>query len=196
MLDGRTRPWPICWESTSPQATIFGANMTTLTLRLQPGAGAHVAAGRRSDRHPARSRRQRHAVGVGRPRCRRHGAACRYSIRGLHARPGRSARRTIAAHAAGRRSAALRTRSARSIRSARSASWRTRRAAQVFVDAVHYAPHALIDVAAWDCDYLACSAYKFFGPHVGILWGRPELLESLDRPTRCGRRPTTCPSNG
>ena len=51
--------------------------------------------------------------------------------------------------------------------------------AHVFVDAVHFAPHALIDVPAWDCDFMACSAYKFFGPHVGILWGRPELLESL-----------------
>lgn len=51
--------------------------------------------------------------------------------------------------------------------------------AQVFIDAVHYAPHRLIDVAAWSCDYLACSAYKFFGPHVGILWGRRELLERL-----------------
>ena len=46
-----------------------------------------------------------------------------------------------------------------------------------FLDAVHFAPHALIDVAAWDCDFLACSAYKFFGPHVGLLWGRRELLQ-------------------
>ena len=51
--------------------------------------------------------------------------------------------------------------------------------AQVFLDAVHYAPHSLPDVTAWDCDWLACSAYKFFGPHVGILWGRPALLKSL-----------------
>src|ERR1043166_8559957 len=49
----------------------------------------------------------------------------------------------------------------------------------VFVDAVHYAPHGPIDVQAIDCDFLACSAYKFFGPHIGILWGRRELLESL-----------------
>jgi selenocysteine lyase/cysteine desulfurase len=42
---------------------------------------------------------------------------------------------------------------------------------------VHYAPHALIDVKAWDCDFATCSAYKFFGPHVGILWGRRRLLE-------------------
>ena len=51
--------------------------------------------------------------------------------------------------------------------------------AQVFLDAVHYAPHATIDVADWGCDYLACSAYKFFGPHVGVVWGRRELLEGL-----------------
>ena len=52
--------------------------------------------------------------------------------------------------------------------------------ALVFVDAVHLAPHRLLDVVDWDCDLLACSAYKFFGPHVGLLWGRRELLESLD----------------
>jgi cysteine desulfurase family protein (TIGR01976 family) len=52
--------------------------------------------------------------------------------------------------------------------------------AKVFLDAVHYAPHGLIDVQAWGCDFLACSAYKFFGPHVGILWGRREWLEELE----------------
>ena len=54
--------------------------------------------------------------------------------------------------------------------------------ARVFVDAVHYAPHQLIDVRDWNCDFLACSAYKFYGPHIGILWGRRDLLESLDFP--------------
>ncbi|MFP6673119.1 MAG: cysteine desulfurase-like protein [Pirellulaceae bacterium] len=49
----------------------------------------------------------------------------------------------------------------------------------VFLDAVHYAPHRLIDVPAWDCDFLACSTYKFFGPHVGVCWGRRALLEEL-----------------
>jgi cysteine desulfurase family protein (TIGR01976 family) len=48
-----------------------------------------------------------------------------------------------------------------------------------FVDAVHYAPHRLPDVQAFGCDFLACSAYKFFGPHVGILWGRAEHLDGL-----------------
>ena len=51
--------------------------------------------------------------------------------------------------------------------------------ALVFIDAVHFAPHRLIDVAAWDCDFLACSAYKFFGPHIGVMYGKRALLESL-----------------
>jgi len=54
--------------------------------------------------------------------------------------------------------------------------------AKVFVDAVHYAPHQLIDVRDWNCDFLACSAYKFYGPHIGIVYGRHDLLESLDFP--------------
>ncbi len=49
----------------------------------------------------------------------------------------------------------------------------------VFIDAVHFAPHGLIDVRQLGCDFLACSAYKFFGPHLGILYGRYELLEEL-----------------
>lgn len=48
-----------------------------------------------------------------------------------------------------------------------------------FVDAVQLAPHAPVDVQALGCDLLACSAYKFFGPHVGVLWGRLEVLERL-----------------
>ncbi len=51
-----------------------------------------------------------------------------------------------------------------------------------FVDAVHFAPHNLVDVRLIDCDFLACSAYKFYGPHIGILYGRGELLQGLDVP--------------
>ena len=51
--------------------------------------------------------------------------------------------------------------------------------ALAWVDAVQFAPHGLIDVAALDCDFLACSAYKFFGPHVGIVYGKREHLERL-----------------
>jgi cysteine desulfurase family protein (TIGR01976 family) len=54
--------------------------------------------------------------------------------------------------------------------------------ALLFVDAVHYAPHVLVDVQAMDCDLLACSAYKFYGPHVGVLYVRQPLLEQLDLP--------------
>jgi selenocysteine lyase/cysteine desulfurase len=48
-----------------------------------------------------------------------------------------------------------------------------------YIDAVQYAPHKPIDVQALNCDFLACSAYKFFGPHTGILYGKYELLDSL-----------------
>jgi cysteine desulfurase family protein (TIGR01976 family) len=51
--------------------------------------------------------------------------------------------------------------------------------ALVYVDAVQLAPHRLVDVAALGCDFLVCSSYKFFGPHLGILWGRAELLEEM-----------------
>lgn len=57
--------------------------------------------------------------------------------------------------------------------------WAHDAGALVFVDAVHLAPHAVIDVQEWGCDFLACSAYKFFGPHVGVLWGRRALLQEL-----------------
>lgn len=60
------------------------------------------------------------------------------------------------------------------------ADWAHQVGALVFLDAVHYAPHRLVDVEALGCDFLACSAYKFFGPHVGILWGRKKLLEELE----------------
>lgn len=51
--------------------------------------------------------------------------------------------------------------------------------ARVWVDAVHYAPHRPIDVQSIDCDFLVCSAYKFFGPHIGVVWGKQNLLEQL-----------------
>lgn len=54
--------------------------------------------------------------------------------------------------------------------------------ALVFVDAVHAAPHVPLDVRALDCDFLACSSYKFYGPHIGVLYGRRSLLTALDVP--------------
>lgn len=51
--------------------------------------------------------------------------------------------------------------------------------ALVYVDAVQFAPHGLVDVQAIGCDFLVCSAYKFFGPHLGVLWGRESILAEL-----------------
>jgi len=64
--------------------------------------------------------------------------------------------------------------------------------ARVYVDAVHAAPHRPLDVEALGCDALACSAYKWFGPHVAVLWGRPEVLEPL-RPDKLRPSPDELP---
>jgi cysteine desulfurase family protein (TIGR01976 family) len=65
--------------------------------------------------------------------------------------------------------------------------------AELFLDCVHYAPHGPIDVRAWQCDYLVCSGYKIFAPHMGFLWGRRAALDAL--PTfREDFLPNTAPS--
>ena len=60
--------------------------------------------------------------------------------------------------------------------------------ALAYIDAVHYGPHGLIDVVALDCDFLACSTYKFFGPHMGVLYGKRDHLQRI-RPYKV--RPNT-----
>jgi cysteine desulfurase family protein (TIGR01976 family) len=77
---------------------------------------------------------------------------------------------------------------------ARAAAMARAHGALVFVDAVHYAPHNLVDVRALDCDFLACSAYKFYGPHIGILWGKHDLLQGLDVP-KLDPAPSEAPEN-
>jgi cysteine desulfurase family protein (TIGR01976 family) len=64
--------------------------------------------------------------------------------------------------------------------------------AQSFVDAVHFAPHELVDVRRLGCDWLACSAYKFYGPHVGVLYGRAELMAEVAVP-KLAPSPNTAP---
>ena len=64
--------------------------------------------------------------------------------------------------------------------------------ARVYIDAVHAAPHRKLDVSALDCDALVCSGYKWFGPHLSILWARPELLEWLE-PDKLRPSPNTVP---
>jgi cysteine desulfurase family protein (TIGR01976 family) len=66
--------------------------------------------------------------------------------------------------------------------------------ALAFIDAVHFAPHALIDVKELDCDFLAMSAYKFYGPHIGVLYGKRELYEETDFP-RLVPAPNYAPEN-
>src|SRR5258705_2447255 len=66
--------------------------------------------------------------------------------------------------------------------------------ALAFVDAVHYTPHALSDVRELDCDFLTMSAYKFYGPHIGILFGKRALLEKIDFP-RLVPAPDYAPEN-
>lgn len=66
------------------------------------------------------------------------------------------------------------------------------RGALSFVDAVHFAAHGLIDVADLGCDFLACSPYKFYGPHLGVLWGREALLAEVPVP-RLTPAPDTAP---
>jgi cysteine desulfurase family protein (TIGR01976 family) len=61
-----------------------------------------------------------------------------------------------------------------------------------FVDAVHLAPHELIDVEEFGCDFLVCSAYKFYGPHVGVLFGKRALIETLEVP-KLAPAPETVP---
>ncbi len=64
--------------------------------------------------------------------------------------------------------------------------------ALTFVDAVHFAPHELVDVRQIGCDFLACSAYKFCGPHIGVLYGREQVLQTLDVP-KLAPAPDTVP---
>ena len=64
--------------------------------------------------------------------------------------------------------------------------------ALIFVDAVHFAPHELVDVQELGCDFLACSAYKFYGPHIGVLFAREEVLWGLDVP-KLAPAPETAP---
>jgi len=64
--------------------------------------------------------------------------------------------------------------------------------AELFIDAVHFAPHRRIDVKRWNCDYMVCSAYKFFGPHIGILYGRPQRMQEL-KPYKLRPSPDSIP---
>jgi cysteine desulfurase family protein (TIGR01976 family) len=165
----------------SPAEIAFGANMTTLTFHLGRALGRRFSPGdeivvTELDHHanvdPWRQLARERDLVVRSVRFRAETG--QLDMDDLAAALGRRTRLL----AIGAASNALGTKS--DVR--RAADLAHAAGALVFVDAVHFAPHALVDVGALGADFLACSAYKFYGPHVGVLWGRQALVEALDLP--------------
>jgi len=165
----------------APDEIAFGANMTTLTFHLARSLGRAWGAGdeivvTELDHHanvdPWRALAQERGV----------------TVRTVAMRPqtgqldGEDLERALNSHtrilAIGAASNALGT--VNDVR--RAVELAHARGALAFVDAVHAAPHALPEVKAVGCDFLACSAYKFYGPHLGVLFGRRDLVNALDAP--------------
>jgi cysteine desulfurase family protein (TIGR01976 family) len=173
----------VCAEflNASPTEIVFGANMTTLTYHLSRALGLNYSKGdeivvTELDHHANIDPWQRLAKERG------------VTIRTVRMDPEtgclnwsdleRSINSSTRILAIGAASNALGTINDldRAIKLAHGAG------ALVFVDAVHYAPHALLDVQSLDCDFLAMSAYKFYGPHIGVLFAKRALLEEIDFP--------------
>lgn len=177
-------------NAPSPREIVFGSNMTTLTFHLsrtiaqELGAGDEVVVTRLD--HDANIapwlRLQEQGVVVRWADFREED--CTLDLEGLRALLNERTRLVAVGYA----SNAVGT-----INDvARIAAWAHEVGALCYVDAVHYAPHGPIDVQALGCDFLVCSAYKFFGPHLGVLWGRGELLERL-RPAKVRPAPDEIP---
>jgi cysteine desulfurase family protein (TIGR01976 family) len=169
------------WLGGAPQEIVFGANMTTLTFHL----GRALGRGWKPGDIVVVTELDHHANSdTWRALARERGLEVR-TIR-MRREDGRLDEDDAAAKltagvkllALGAASNALGTVNdvARLVACAHAAG------AQVFVDGVHYASHEMPDVRALGCDFFVCSAYKFYGPHIGVLWGRRELLEALDPP--------------
>jgi len=169
------------WVGGAPEEIVFGANMTTLTFHLGRALGRKWRAGdvvvvTELDHHANsdtwRALAQERGVEIRTARMRREDGTLDEEDLFRKLTPG------VRLLALGAASNALGTINdvPRLVKEAHAVG------ALVFVDAVHYAAHHAPDVRVWDCDFLACSAYKFYGPHVGVLWGRRELIEKLDAP--------------
>jgi cysteine desulfurase family protein (TIGR01976 family) len=167
--------------NAAPDEIAFGANMTTLTFHLARALSVNWAAGdeivvTELDHHANIAPWQRLARERG------------ITVRNVRMIPGtgqldwedfeKSVNKQTKLVAVGAASNALGTINdvPRAIRMARAVG------AQVFVDAVHSASHELIDVAALDCDFLGMSSYKFYGPHIGVLFCKRALLDQIDFP--------------
>ncbi|HEY8176838.1 MAG TPA: cysteine desulfurase-like protein [Gemmatimonadaceae bacterium] len=177
----------------APEEIAFGANMTTLTFHLARALGRSWAKGdevvvTELDHHanvaPWRALERERGVRVVMARMRTEDGTL--DVDDLERKVNRKTRLV----AIGAASNALGT----MVDVPRIAAIARSNKALLFVDAVHYAPHALTDVKAFDCDFLACSAYKFYGPHIGLLWGKRELLERLDVP-KLDPAPNEAPEN-
>jgi cysteine desulfurase family protein (TIGR01976 family) len=165
----------------SPREIAFGANMTTLTFHLARGLGRAWGRGDKVvitelDHHanvaPWRAlERDRGLSVMSVPLVAKTGQLDWVELERLLA----TGPRLLAIGAASNALGTI-TDVGRAVAMARAAG------ALTFVDAVHYAPHELVDVANIGCDFLACSAYKFYGPHVGILFGREAVLQGVDIP--------------
>lgn len=167
--------------NASPREIAFGANMTTLTFRLSRALGLQYGSGdeivvTELDHHANVAPWQRLATERG------------VTVKTVQLDPetgqldwgsfeeSLTARTKLVAIGAASNALGTINDVARAIKAARNVG------ALVFVDAVHYAPHELVDVRALDCDFLALSSYKAYGPHIGILFGKLDLLESINFP--------------
>ncbi|MBA3760569.1 MAG: cysteine desulfurase-like protein [Gemmatimonadales bacterium] len=175
----------------TPAEIAFGANMTTLAFHLARGLGRSWGAGDQVvvtelDHHanvaPWRALERDRGVSIlSVPLLPRTGQLDWTKLEELL-----SARPRLLAIGAASNALGTITDVARAAAMARSAGTLS------FVDAVHYAPHELVDVQKIGCDFLACSAYKFYGPHIGILFGRQDVLAGVDIP-KLAPAPNTAP---
>lgn len=177
--------------NSAPDEIVFGANMTTLTFHVARGLGRRWAAGdeiivTELDHHANIAPWHRLALEFGLvvKQVRMIPERGELDWEDFESKIGPKTRLV----AIGAASNALGTKNdlERAVKLAHSVG------ALVFVDAVHFAAHALIDVRALDCDFLACSAYKFYGPHIGVMYGRRGLLSEIDVP-RLRPAPDTAP---
>jgi cysteine desulfurase family protein (TIGR01976 family) len=169
--------------NASPNEIAFGLNMTTITFHLARALGRALGAGdeiviTELDHHanvaPWRALERERGVTIRLVKLDTATGQLDWSDLERHL----SKRTRVLAIGAASNALGTITDVARALKLARAAS----PGVITFVDAVHYAPHSLVDVRAIDCDYLACSAYKFYGPHIGILYGKHERLATLDVP--------------
>ena len=167
--------------NASPREVAFGANMSTLTFHLARGLGRGLHAG---DEVVVTELDHHANIDPWRDMARERGLTVR-TVR-MDPRTGQLDRDDLARQVTVRTKLLAIGAASNAIGTVNDVAAAARLShdagALVFVDAVHYAPHRLVDVQRLGCDFLACSAYKFYGPHIGVLYGRHDLLESLDVP--------------